>query len=223
MDIQPAVEVWGVSWKETAKAYVALTKPRIILLLLITTLAAVLIAALQRSTAAVPSLPWVLLWTMVGGAMAAGGANTLNQYLDRDIDMLMARTRRRPLPSGALTPRQVLLFGVVLSVASVVVLAALVNPLSAALALAGNLFYVFVYTMWLKRVTPQNIVIGGVAGAMPPYGGLDRRHRPNLACRYHTLRHRDLLDPAALLGSGVGQTERLCTCRRAHVAGSARG
>src|SRR5579871_3812497 len=118
---------------DTARAYVALTKPRIIMLLLVTTVAAVLIASLNQGAGA---LPWILCWTVVGGALAAGGANTLNQYIDRDIDGLMARTKRRPLPAGSLSPRQVLLFGVLLSVAAVVVLAVLVNPLSAALALA---------------------------------------------------------------------------------------
>jgi protoheme IX farnesyltransferase len=150
--------------------YLTLVKPRIMVLLLITTLAAVLIAASTRPVAATEILRLVML-TMLGGALASGGASALNHYLDRDIDGLMARTSRRPLPSGRMQPRQALVFGVVLSVLSVAVFSIWVNILSAALALAGNLFYVIIYTGWLKRVTPQNIVIGGVAGAIPPLVG----------------------------------------------------
>ncbi len=150
--------------------YLALVKPRIMVLLLITTLAAVLIAASTRPLAAGEVLRLVLL-TLLGGALASGGASALNHYLDRDIDGLMARTSRRPLPSGRMQPAQALLFGLVLSALSVAVFTLWVNVLSAALALAGNLFYVVVYTGWLKRTTPQNIVIGGVAGAIPPLVG----------------------------------------------------
>lgn len=154
----------------TLADYVALLKPRVLVLLLITTLAALLIAVGNRPLGALDIVRLVVL-TTVGGICAAGGAGALNQYIDRDIDALMARTRNRPLPSGRLQPRAVLLFGLVLTACSAVVFGVGVNVLSAALALAGNLFYVFVYTCWLKRATPQNIVIGGMAGAVPPLVG----------------------------------------------------
>ncbi len=146
--------------------YVALTKPRIIVLLLITTITTMVVAAggLHFSVA-------LALLTVLGGALAAGAANAINCYWDRDIDAMMHRTRRRPLPAGRVTPRRALGFGLVLAVVSIVVLGAGVNWLSAGLAASGILFYVFVYTMWLKRSTPQNIVIGGAAGAIPPLVG----------------------------------------------------
>jgi len=112
-----------------------------------------------------------LFWTLVGGALASGGAGAINHYVDRDIDAIMTRTRRRPLPAGRVAPEYALLFGIVLSVLAVYVLTAFVNPVAAVLSLSGNLFYVFVYTIWLKRTTPQNIVIGGAAGAVPPLVG----------------------------------------------------
>jgi len=171
VNIETSVGVWGTTWRDTARAYIALTKPRVMMLLLITTVAALLIAAREQGPSILPALPHLLLWTMIGGALASGGASTINQYIDRDIDGLMARTKRRPLPAGALSTRQVLVFGILLSIAAVVLLALFVNPLAAGLALAGNLFYVFVYTLWLKRSTPQNIVIGGAAGAVPPMVG----------------------------------------------------
>ena len=159
-----------VSARDLIRAYATLTKPRIMSLLLITTLASLLIAARQHP---LPALDFVrvLLATMAGGALASGGAAALNCYIDRDIDAVMNRTRRRPLPTGALQPQQVLIFGLALSALSIVVMLALVNPLAAALTLAGNLFYVVIYTMWLKRWTTHNIVIGGAAGAFPPLVG----------------------------------------------------
>jgi protoheme IX farnesyltransferase len=150
--------------------YLALIKPRILVLLLITTLAAALIAASIRPPSGWEIVRLVML-TLLGGTLAAGGASALNQYLDRDIDALMARTRNRPLPAGRLEPRSVFVFGLALTVLSVIVFAVGVNLLSAGLALGGNLFYVLVYTSWLKRVTTQNIVIGGIAGAIPPLVG----------------------------------------------------
>jgi protoheme IX farnesyltransferase len=151
-------------------AYLALTKPRIMSLLLFTTLATLLVAS--RDHPLPVALFWrVLLATLVGGALASGGAAALNCYIDRDIDEVMARTRRRALPTGSLRPGEVLVFGLTLSALSVVVLATLTNLVAAALALLGNIFYVVVYTMWLKRSTTQNIVIGGVAGAIPPLVG----------------------------------------------------
>jgi heme o synthase len=145
--------------------YVALTKPGIMTLLLTTTLCAMLIAA-----RGFPPF-WLVAVTMLGGALAAGGANALNCFIDRDIDAQMARTRNRAVAAGRVSPDAALAFGMTLTVASVLVLGVIVNWTAAALALAGNLFYVFVYTKWLKRATPYNIVIGGAAGAAPPLVG----------------------------------------------------
>jgi protoheme IX farnesyltransferase len=142
-------------------AYVALTKPRIIELLLVTTLPTMIVA--QRG---VPSVG-LMAATLLGGALAAGGANAINMYVDRDIDRLMNRTRKRPLVTGAMTPRAALTFALTLEVLAFVELWTLVNLLSAALAVSATAFYVFVYTMWLKRRSTQNIVIGGAAGAVP--------------------------------------------------------
>jgi protoheme IX farnesyltransferase len=150
---------------EVVRDYRVLTKPGVMVLLLVTTLCAMLVAA-----QGVPSL-WTLFWTLVGGALASGGAGAINHYVDRDIDAIMTRTRRRPLPAGRVAPEYALLFGIVLSVLAVYVLTAFINPVAAVLSLSGNLFYVFVYTIWLKRTTPQNIVIGGAAGAVPPLVG----------------------------------------------------
>ena len=146
--------------------YVTLTKPRVMSLLLLTGGAAVFVGA-----SGVP--PWdVFVVTMVGLALACGGAAALNHYLDRDIDRLMGeRTARRPVAAGRIAPPLALEFGIALSAMSFVLLDALVNVQTAVLALVGNLFYVFVYTRWLKRTTPQNIVIGGAAGAVPPLVG----------------------------------------------------
>ena len=142
-------------------AFVALTKPRIIELLLVTTIPTMIFAA-----GGIPPLG-LMVATLVGGTLAAGSANTLNCYLDRDIDGVMHRTGRRPLVTGEVSPREALAFGLSLGVAAIAVLAVFVNPLSAALAMAAILFYVVVYTMVLKRRTPQNIVWGGAAGCMP--------------------------------------------------------
>jgi len=142
-------------------AYVALTKPRIIELLLVTTLPTMIVA--QRG---VPPVG-LMAATLLGGALAAGGANAINMYVDRDIDRLMHRTRKRPLVTGAVTPRSALIFAVTLEVVAFAELWALVNLLSAVLAASATAFYVFVYTIWLKRRSTQNIVIGGAAGAVP--------------------------------------------------------
>ncbi len=150
--------------REAARDYLRVMKPGIIVLLLITTVGAMLVAGPW------PSI-WLVLATMLGGALASGGASALNCYIDRDIDPVMARTRKRPLPTGRLTPVQVRNFGLILSALAVIELWLLVNPLAALLALAGNVFYVMIYTNWLKRSTPQNIVIGGAAGAFPPLVG----------------------------------------------------
>jgi protoheme IX farnesyltransferase len=154
-----------LGWRQTAAAYFALTKPRIIELLLVTTFPAMVVAA-----DGMPNL-WTALATLIGGALAAGGANTINCYIDRDIDAIMRRTYRRPLPSGQVAPERALAFGIILSIVSFVFLAAAVNLLTAGLALSAIIFYVFVYTVWLKRSTAENIVIGGAAGAVPPLCG----------------------------------------------------
>ncbi len=145
--------------------YLSLTKPRIIVLLLITTVPAMVLAE-----GGVPSL-WLVLVTLIGGSLSAAGANAINCYVDRDIDGLMLRTRERPLPAGLVEPERALLFGVVLGLAGFEVLAVGANMLSALLAAGALAFYVFVYSLWLKRSSPQNIVIGGAAGAMPPVIG----------------------------------------------------
>lgn len=148
-----------------ARDLARVTKPAIMVLLLTTTLGAMLVAA-----AGWPGFGLVAL-TLLGGALASGGASALNCYVDRDIDPVMARTRKRPIPTGSLSPAVVLAFGLTLSALSLVVLVTFVNPLAATLALSGNLFYVTIYTLWLKRSTPQNIVIGGAAGSFPPLVG----------------------------------------------------
>ena len=148
-----------------ARDYLALTKPRIISLLLLTTVATMVVA-----DPAGPALA-VVIWTMIGGYLAAGGAGAINHYLDREADARMARTRGRPLVSGRIEPRHGLIFGIALGALSFVQLALTVNLLAAVLAMAGLLGYVFVYTLWLKPLTPQNIVIGGAAGAVPPLVG----------------------------------------------------
>jgi len=146
-----------------ARDLVTLTKPRIISLLLLTTVAPMFVAG--RPTLALVAL------VLVGGYLMAGGANAVNMYLDRDIDDRMARTRLRPIPAGRMEPRAVLAFGVALATAATALFAWGANVLTAALALGGFYFYVFVYTRWLKRRSPNNIVIGGAAGAFPPLVG----------------------------------------------------
>jgi protoheme IX farnesyltransferase len=150
-----------VVWRD----YVTLTKPRIMSLLLLTAACGMVVGA-----AGFPS-PGLFAATMAGLALACGGASAFNHLLDRDIDKTMSRTDRRPVASGRVSPPRALEFGLALSAASFVLLGVTVNVVAAVLALVGNLFYVFVYTRWLKRSTPQNIVIGGAAGAIPPLVG----------------------------------------------------
>ena len=145
--------------------YVALTKPRIIELLLVTTVPTMFVA--ERG---VPSV-WLMVATVLGGTLAAGGANAVNMVVDRDIDALMERTMHRPLVRGVMSPRSALTFAVVIEIAAFVWLFCTVNLLSAVLAISATFFYVFVYTLWLKRTTTQNIVIGGAAGAVPALVG----------------------------------------------------
>jgi len=156
-----AIPVSGA--RTLARDLVGLTKPRIISLLLVTTIAPMFVAGR-------PGWELVLV-VFIGGYLMAGGANAVNMYLDRDIDDRMSRTRLRPLPSGRMQPREALAFGLLLATTATFLLARYVNVLTAALALAGFYAYVFLYTRWLKRSTPQNIVIGGAAGAFPPLVG----------------------------------------------------
>jgi len=153
----------GVARNTLVRDMVTLTKPRIISLLLLTTIAPMFVAG-------TPGFGLILI-VALGGYLMAGGANAVNMYLDRDIDDRMARTRLRPIPSGRMSGKSVLAFGVALATAATFVFAMFTNLLTAALALAGFYFYVYVYTRWLKRTTPHNIVIGGAAGAFPPLVG----------------------------------------------------
>jgi protoheme IX farnesyltransferase len=150
---------------QVAADYLALLKPKIILLLVVTELGAMMVAARGWPR------PEVLIGALLGGAMAAGGAGAVNCWFDRDIDKLMPRTRRRAIAAGRITPAAGLVFGVAVGLSGVGLIAVTANVLASALALAGGLVYVFVYTMWLKRSTTQNIVIGGAAGAFPPLVG----------------------------------------------------
>ena len=146
---------------DVLKGYLALTKPRIIELLLVTTIPTMVVAA-----NGIPGL-WLIVATLAGGTLAAGGANAFNMVIDRDIDAIMERTKRRPLVTGVMSPRAAVIFAAGLEFAAYAVLAIWVNQLAAWLALSATAFYVFVYTLWLKRRSKQNIVIGGAAGAVP--------------------------------------------------------
>ena len=150
-------------WRQVVSDYVALTKPKVQSLLLLTTICTMEIAG-------DPSVGLIAL-TVAGGYLSAGGAGAVNHWYDRDIDALMERTADRPVPAGRVSPNAALAFGCVLALLSFVLLSTTVNVLAASLALCGFLGYVFVYTVWLKRRTPQNIVIGGAAGAVPPLVG----------------------------------------------------
>lgn len=157
--------VSGVARLGVVRDYIALTKPRIISLLLVTAVGGMVLAA-----KGLPD-PTIAVLVLVCGYLAAGGAHALNHYIESDLDRMMRRTRRRPVASGRVPGRRAFTFGVVLTVAAFALLSAFVNVLSAALTLSGTLIYIFVYTIGLKRSTPQNIVIGGAAGAVPPMVG----------------------------------------------------
>jgi protoheme IX farnesyltransferase len=161
----PAASSAPATAMDKVRAYVALTKPRIVELLLVTTIPAMVLA--QRG---IPPIG-LMVATLVGGSLAAGSANAINQYLDRDIDLLMTRTRRRPLPALAIEPEDALVFGLALGVVAFAELAFFTNLLAAFLTLLAIAFYVVIYTIWMKRTTSQNIVIGGLAGALPPLKG----------------------------------------------------
>jgi protoheme IX farnesyltransferase len=163
----PAIEAPGLGLaprtRQLLSDYVELTKPKVQSLLLLTTITTMYVAG-------DPS-PLLVALTCLGGYLSAGGAGAVNHWFDRDIDVRMARTANRPVPSGRVAPRAALAFGCTLAALSLLELSLTVNPLAAALSFGGFLGYVFVYTMWLKRRTPQNIVIGGAAGAVPPLVG----------------------------------------------------
>ena len=155
----------AMTWVQTLRAYTELMKPGIIRLLLVTTICAMIVAA-----RGIPDL-MTIVWTMLGMTLVSGSANAMNMVYDKDIDAVMARTAHRPLPDQRVDATGALVFATLIGVVGVLVLAFLVNIATALAALGGHLFYVLVYTMWLKRSTPQNIVIGGAAGAAPPLVG----------------------------------------------------
>jgi protoheme IX farnesyltransferase len=162
-EVEPRAALFSVL--QVAGDYAALLKPKIILLLLVTELGSMIVAA-----RGLPRLE-VMIGALLGGAMAAGGAGAVNCWFDRDIDKLMPRTRRRAIAAGRIAPAAGLAFGIVVGLSGVALIAFTANVIASGLALAGGLIYVFVYTMWLKRSTTQNIVIGGAAGAFPPLVG----------------------------------------------------
>ncbi len=157
-----------LEWRTIVRDYVTLTKPRIISLLLLTTLVPMLLAHEGPFSLQVFN---VILWTLVGGALASGGSGAINMYFDRDIDAIMSRTRQRPIPNDRVSPQNALVFGIALNVLAFVILYLAANLLAAVLAMIGTAYYILVYTRWLKRTSTQNIVIGGAAGAIPPLVG----------------------------------------------------
>ncbi len=160
-----SVEFPPLNVRERLQDFLILTKPIIVLLLLVTTF-----AGMVTGVRAWPSLS-LAFWTMLGGAFAAGGSGAINQYIDRDLDKNMQRTAKRPMAAGRMTPAEGLSFGLALCIASFYIMAGFVNLLAAFLSLAGIIYYVFLYSVWLKKLTVQNIVIGGGAGAIPPLVG----------------------------------------------------
>jgi len=161
----------AITRRDKVRAYIALTKPRIIELLLVTTVPAMVLAWRFTDDLDPATFAWLVIATLIGGSLAAGAANAINNYIDRDIDQLMIRTKRRPLPAHAIAPEDALMFGLILTVISFTWLAFTTNLVAAFLTLLAVAFYVVIYTMVLKRTTPQNIVIGGAAGALPPLIG----------------------------------------------------
>ena len=192
-----------ISLGRRLKGFVALTKPRIVELLLVTTVPTMIVAA--------RGLPpwWLMVATVVGGTLAAGGANALNMVVDRDIDAVMHRTRGRPLVTGIVSPLAALVFAIVLEVVAFGELWAAVNLLSAALAVSATLFYVFVYTIWLKRTSRQNIVIGGAAGRGTGAGRLGRGDGVTRVGAGRAVRPDLRVDAPALLGPGHQISRRL--------------
>ena len=168
---EPSRMTGPITFRQKVRAYIALTKPRIIELLLVTTVPAMVLAWRFVDGLDPAQFAWLVVATLIGGTLAAGAANAINCYIDRDIDLLMVRTRRRPLPAHEVAPQDALVFGLVLTVVSFAWLALTTNLVAAFLSLLAIGFYVVVYTMLLKRSTPQNIVLGGAAGALPPVIG----------------------------------------------------
>jgi protoheme IX farnesyltransferase len=161
----PVIARPAPAWRSLVADYISLTKPKVISLLLVTTLTTMFI-----TEAGIPSW-WLVLWTMIGGYLAAGGAGAINCAFDSDIDVNMGRTSRRPVPSGRISPRAAFIFGAILSILSIIVLWVFTTPLAAFFAFLGIVYYAYFYTGWLKRTTWQNIIIGGGAGAIPPLVG----------------------------------------------------
>jgi protoheme IX farnesyltransferase len=159
--VEDRVTPQRVNAVDKVKGYISLTKPRVMELLLVTTIPVMILAH-----GGIPDL-WLVLATVIGGSLSAGSAGAFNCYLDRDIDKVMKRTSNRPLVTGVLSPREALVFAWVLAVASTVWLYLTTNPLTAALSVGAIFFYVVIYTLWLKRWTPQNIIWGGIAGCFP--------------------------------------------------------
>ena len=197
-------------------SYVRLTKPRIIELLLITTVPAMVLAARGWPGT------WLVVSTLIGGTLSAGGANAINNYVDRDIDRVMRRTSSRPLPNDEVEPAAALRLGVGLGVLGFVVLWMTSNLLAASVSALALLFYVFVYSLYLKRTTAQNIVIGGAARRRSGARRLGRSHRIAGITGLGSLRGRFLLDPTAFLGVGAEVSRRLRGCWGADVAGGGR-
>ena len=195
---------------------VTLTKPRIISLLLVTTVAPMFI-----TPAGLPSVSLVL-WVILGGYLMAGGANAINMWFDRDIDDKMSRTRLRPIPAGRIPATLGLAFGIALGLMAFAIFWYRVNPLSAWLALGGLLFYVFIYTIWLKRSSPAEHRHWRGGRGLPAAGGLGRDDRAPRPGSHLPVCHHLLLDAAALLGPGSDQAGRICQGRRADDAGGAR-
>ena len=196
--------------KQVVADYFTLTKPKVQLLLLLTTITTMYVAG-------DPAVSLVAI-TVLGGFLSAGGAGAFNHWYDRDIDAAMGRTANRPVPSGRISPRAALIYAFALQGLSFLLLATAVNVLAAFLALAGFVWYTVVYTLWLKRRSPQNIVIGGAAGAIPPLVGwaaVTGSRRPRRAV---PLRDRLLLDAAALLGAEPADEGRVRARRRADDA-----
>ena len=195
--------------------YVDLLKPRVMSLVVFTGLVGVLIAPAHIH-------PFAAALAVLAIALGSGAAGAINMWYERDLDALMARTANRPLPAGRVAPDDALGLGVLLSIFSVLLMAVATNYVAAALLAAAILFYVFVYTIWLKRRTPQNIVIGGAAGAFPPMIGWAAVDRRRVGRRHRALPADLPVDAAALLGAGALSQRRLSPRRRAHAAGGRR-
>lgn len=196
---------------EVFKSYYQLTKPRIIPLLLITTAASMWIASEGRVD------PFLLIVTLLGGTLAAASAQVLNCIYDRDIDYTMTRTRKRPIPSGKVQPRHALIFAAVLGVLSFSLLTVFANLLAALLALSGIVFYMLIYTHWLKRYTTQNIVIGGAAGSIPPLVGWAAVTGDLSLIPWLLFTIIFLWDSSPLLGISTNDQRRLCRSRNTNV------